>query len=319
MNFSHLPATACLSIFLTFPSQAPVPSKLPETPAAKVAQPASPLSRTSLAIVKPPQEPQPDTLPDLPALATEIAKYAAVKGCLPKYCSVLVTNFLLPDGDTSRYGIHLADQLSQDLASQGHNIQVTDRGLLQDLLFKDRVPGKFIEGTGARLFALKLESTFFVVGDTQLQDDGTVLLSATLLDSADKDWRGYTALVNLAAPKSSADLAPSEPFPDLPPVTTAASGETVVLHGAPAATCFYMPNPPYSDEASKLQVNGYIIAEAIINTQGSLENLRISRGLPGGLNETTLATMRTWRCHPARLEGKNVPVQLRFEVNFRLY
>jgi hypothetical protein len=169
------------------------------------------------------------------------------------------------------------------------------------------------------LFALKLKSSFFVVGDTQLQDDDTVLLSATLIDSADKHWRGYTALVNLPAPKSPADLAPSEPFPDLPPITTTASGETVVMHGGPSPTCFYMPNPPYSDEARKLKVNGYIIAEAIINTHGSLENLRISRGLPGGLNETTLTTMRTWRCHPAQLDGKNVPVQLHFEVNFRLY
>jgi TonB family protein len=319
MNFSHLSATVCLSIFLVFPSQAPVPSKLPETPAAKVAQPANPLSPTSLANPKPPQEPQPDILPNLPALATEIAKYAAVKDCLPKPCTVLVTNFLLPDGDTSRYGIQLADHLSRDLATQGHNIQVTDRGLLQDLLIKDRVPGKFMEGTGARLFALKLKSTFFVVGDTQLQDDGTVLLSVTLLDSADKDWRGYTAVVNLPAPKSGADLAPSEPFSDLPPFATTASGETVILHGGPSPACFYMPGPPYSDEARKLKVSGYIITEAIINTQGTLESLRISRGLPGGLNETTLATMRTWRCHPAQLDGKNVPVQLRFELNFRLY
>jgi hypothetical protein len=234
MNFPHLPVAACLSIFLVFSSQAQVPSKLPETPAAKVAQPANPLSPASLASLKPPREPEPDTLPDLPALASEIAKYIAAKNCLPNHCSVLVTNFLLPDGDTSRYGIQLADGLSQDLASQGHNIQAIDRGLLQDLLIKDRVPGKFIEGTGARLFALKLKSTFFVVGDTQPQNDGTVLLSATLLDSADKDWRGYTALVNLPAPRSPADLAPSEPFPDLPPITTTDSGETVVLHGAPS-------------------------------------------------------------------------------------
>lgn len=143
-----------------------------------------------------------------------------------------------------------------------------------------------------------------------------MLLSATLRDSADKDWRGDTALVNLPAPKSPTDLAPSEPFPDLAPINTTASGETVVLHGAPSPACFYVPNPPYSDEARKLKVNGYIIAEAVINSEGRLENLRISRGLPGGLNETTLATMRTWRCHPAQLDGKTFPTNSTLRLIF---
>jgi TonB family protein len=66
-------------------------------------------------------------------------------------------------------------------------------------------------------------------------------------------------------------------------------------------------------------VSGSIVTEAVLNTNGRLENLRISRGLPGGLNETTLATMRTWRCSPAQMDGKNVPVRIQFEVNFRLY
>jgi hypothetical protein len=182
-----------------------------------------------LLLVTPKSAREPDTLPDLTYLATEIAKYAARKSCLTKNCSILVTNFLLPDGNTSRYGIQLADELSKDLASRGNNIQVTDRGLLQDLLIKDRVPGKFINATVARMVALELESTFVVVGATQIKDDGTVQLSARLLDTVDKDWRGYSALVKLPAPKSSVDLEPSEPFPGLPPVTRTASGETVVI------------------------------------------------------------------------------------------
>jgi hypothetical protein len=217
------------------------PSGKPETSTAKTGQATNPMPGTSLLTPKSAREP--DTLPDLAALATEIAKYAAVKSCLTKNCSILVTNFLLPDGDTSRYGIQLADELSNDLASPGNKIQVTDRGLLQDLLRKDRVPGKFIGGT-ARTIALELESTFVVVGATQIKDDGTVQLSARLLDTVDKDWRGYSALVNLPAPKSSVDLVPSEPFPDLPPITNTASGETVVLHGATSPNCTYIPNPP---------------------------------------------------------------------------
>jgi hypothetical protein len=52
---------------------------------------------------------------------------------------------------------------------------------------------------GARTIASELESTFVVVGATQIKDDGKVQLSTRLLDTVDKDWRGCSALVNLPA------------------------------------------------------------------------------------------------------------------------
>jgi TonB family protein len=69
-----------------------------------------------------------------------------------------------------------------------------------------------------------------------------------------------------------------------------------------------MPNPPYSDGARKLKLNGTVTAEAVINSEGKLESIRIVRGMPGGLNETTIAAMRTWRCHPAlKMESRFQP------------
>jgi protein TonB len=80
-----------------------------------------------------------------------------------------------------------------------------------------------------------------------------------------------------------------------------------------------MPNPPYSEGARKLKLRGSVTAEAVINTQGQLENMRIVHGLMGGLNETTLTTMRSWWCHPALKDEKPVPVLVQFTVGFRLY
>jgi protein TonB len=80
-----------------------------------------------------------------------------------------------------------------------------------------------------------------------------------------------------------------------------------------------MPSPPYSDEARKFKVNGNVWFEAVVNSAGRLENLRITRGLPGGLNETTLATAQNWRCNPALKDDKAVPTLVTFEINFRLY
>jgi len=63
-----------------------------------------------------------------------------------------------------------------------------------------------------------------------------------------------------------------------------------------------MPNPPYSEGARKLRLRGSVTAEAVINTQGKLENMRIVYGLMGGLNETTLSTLRSWL--PSRLKRR---------------
>ena len=77
-----------------------------------------------------------------------------------------------------------------------------------------------------------------------------------------------------------------------------------------------MPNPPYSEEARKFQVRGVVLIDAVINSEGKFENVRIIRGLPDGLNDATLATMKTWRCNPALKDGKPVPSRVQFEVNF---
>jgi len=153
-------------------------------------------------------------------------------------------------------------------------------------------------------------------------DDDEVQLSTRLLDVDDKDWSGYNAVVNLLATKSSVDLSPSEPFAPLPQITSTASGEFIYrpgVDGVSSPQCIYMPNPPYSEGARKFQLSGTLSAEAVINSEGRLENVRIVRGLPGGLNDTTIATMKTWRCNPAHKDGKAVPSRVQFEVNFRLY
>jgi protein TonB len=80
-----------------------------------------------------------------------------------------------------------------------------------------------------------------------------------------------------------------------------------------------MPNPPYSEGARKSKLSGTVSVEAVINSEGKLENERIIRGLPGGLNETTIETMKTWKCNPAQKDGKPVPTVVKFDVNFQIH
>lgn len=304
-------------------SQAQGPSGKPEAPTPKTTQAPIRLPKYSSARAaskKP--APEPETVADLPTLATSIATYISVAGCQPKTCAVLVTNFTLPDGNTSVYGMWLADTLSRELTSKEYKLRVIDRSLLKNFLAKERVHAQPDHREVINWISDALDAKFVVFGTTESADNGFVRLSSQLVDTDSKEWRVYSALVNLGPLNLGESLEPVDPFGPLPEITTSFSGETVERAGVNGTTipnCTYMPNPPYSDGALKLKLSGTVTAEAVINLEGKLENIRIVRGMPVGLNETTIATMRTWRCHPALRDGKPVPVLTSFTVTYRLH
>ena len=92
------------------------------------------------------------------------------------------------------------------------------------------------------------------------------------------------------------------------------------VNGVGSPTCFYMPNPPYSEEARKAKYSGVVNVEAVITVDGHVTNMRVEKSPGLGLDETTVQTMRTWRCKPAvGPGGRPVATLVQFEVNFRLY
>ena len=299
------------------------PAGKPDAPTPKTIQPAIPLPKRSLP-ASPPEKPasQPESVADLSALATSLAKHISVAGCQSNRCTLLVTDFTLPSGNTSTYGIYLADLLFRELASNRYKLQLIDRKRLQALLAKDRVSADCEDRPVIHWLSHELDARFIVFGTTETAGDSQVHLSSELIDTTSKEWSVYSAMVNLGSPSSAEDLRPVEPFAALPPITNSSSGEKVEptgIDGTTLPSCNYMPNPPYSESAQRLKLSGSITVQAVVNSQGTLENIRIVRGLPGGLNETTMNTMRTWRCHPAWKDGKPVPVVLPFTISFRLY
>ena len=92
------------------------------------------------------------------------------------------------------------------------------------------------------------------------------------------------------------------------------------VNGVGQPTCFYMPNPPYSEEARKAKYSGVVNVEAVITVDGRVTNMRVEKSPGLGLDETTVQTMRSWRCKPAvGPSGRPVATLVQFEVNFRLY
>ncbi|MDR1727602.1 MAG: energy transducer TonB [Acidobacteriota bacterium] len=78
--------------------------------------------------------------------------------------------------------------------------------------------------------------------------------------------------------------------------------------------------PEYTEEGRKAKVMGVVILEVTIRKDGTVDNIRVVRGLGYGLDESAIHTVSTkWRFRPATRNG--VPIDVRgvtIEVEFNL-
>ena len=72
--------------------------------------------------------------------------------------------------------------------------------------------------------------------------------------------------------------------------------------------------PVYTAEAMEKHVEGRAILKCVVTTDGSLENCRVLKGLPG-MDEAILAAVLQWRYSPALFEGRPVKIQYVVVIN----
>lgn len=76
-------------------------------------------------------------------------------------------------------------------------------------------------------------------------------------------------------------------------------------------------NPVYPPLATKAQIEGLVIIEATIDTQGRVVDARILRGVPM-LDEAALEAVRQWVYVPTLLSGVPTPIILTVMLNFHV-
>jgi TonB family protein len=74
----------------------------------------------------------------------------------------------------------------------------------------------------------------------------------------------------------------------------------------------------YTDEARRRNLSGSVEMEITIRRDGSVSDVRILRGLGGGLDQQAAAAVRQWRFAPARMKGTPVDVIVEVSVEFSL-
>jgi len=78
----------------------------------------------------------------------------------------------------------------------------------------------------------------------------------------------------------------------------------------------YSPDPRYPEEARHARVQGVVILQTIINTDGNVTDVKVLKGLPSGLTEAAVSAVSSWKFKPATLEGQPVAVYYLVTVSF---
>jgi TonB family protein len=74
----------------------------------------------------------------------------------------------------------------------------------------------------------------------------------------------------------------------------------------------------YTDEARRGNIEGEVELEIVVRRDGTVGEVRVVRGLRGGLNERAVSAVRQWRFAPGRMKGTPVDVVVQVGVEFRL-
>ncbi len=118
------------------------------------------------------------------------------------------------------------------------------------------------------------------------------------------------------APPPAPPAAPAPPAPPPPP-----DRETVYSVGGSvrAPTVEYQPLPPYTQAARDAKVEGAVLLQCVVRKDGSVDSVRVIRGLGYGLDEAAMnAVTSQWRFKPGTRNGKPVDVRASIEISFRL-
>ena len=77
-------------------------------------------------------------------------------------------------------------------------------------------------------------------------------------------------------------------------------------------------DPQFSDAARQSRIQGTVLLEGKVQTDGTITGVNVLRSLETQLDRNAIYALQQWRFEPGKLNGRAVPVKLVIEVNFNL-
>jgi bla regulator protein blaR1 len=106
------------------------------------------------------------------------------------------------------------------------------------------------------------------------------------------------------------------------PVATAQAGPQQIYHvggDVAAPKLVYAPDPEFTEKARRSKYQGACVISTVVDAQGNPTQVQVVRHLGMGLDKKAVEAVKQYRFTPAMRLGKPVAVEVKIEVNFRLY
>jgi TonB family protein len=88
--------------------------------------------------------------------------------------------------------------------------------------------------------------------------------------------------------------------------------------GMSPPTVLQRVEPKYTAEAARAGLSGTVVLQAVIKSDGTVDVLRVVRGLPAGLTDSAIEAIKQWQFRPGQKDGQNADIALNIEVNFNI-
>ena len=110
-------------------------------------------------------------------------------------------------------------------------------------------------------------------------------------------------------------VVPTDPPPP-PPEPEPSTGKPMQLVRRPEI--LHEVRPTYSEPARRAGVEGVVILELVIDTEGAVQSVKVLRGLPLGLTESAVRAAEQWRFKPCFFNERPTSVRFTLTVSFNI-
>lgn len=219
-----------------------------------------------------------------------------------------------PDGQTHPVGRWLSDQLANSCNKDFPGLEIIIRPQHEEA-------AEGVDEAGNQKQAFKsVEEWARSIG-------ANVVVTGTFARFSDGIGISLRALSSSEPARSLVEATGLVPVPD---VITGLSSEPIPspkdgiprsgVGGAGVPNCIYCPAPRYSGDARKAKIEGTVVLQVVITTDGRATNVKILKDPGKGLGMQAVESVRKWKFKPAPgPDGKPVAVICPIEVTFRFY
>jgi len=113
------------------------------------------------------------------------------------------------------------------------------------------------------------------------------------------------------------NLAPAQGQPVAAPDTRAAGSGADQQNADPAFPVF-SPHPPVSDRSLLPSSNQEVVVDVKVSATGDVLEATLVKGIGNGLDQIVLDTVKSWRFHPATINGNPVATEAELVFPFNL-